>query len=106
MRKNKNEIEIVNLPRDLNLEQLFKDRLFKEFGKCPFCGCDKKRYTDPDIIFKNRGIAEYLRTSIGFFSNKCYVNYNCNECGAEWNSPKYPAKYLSLKYYKNKGVFN
>lgn len=102
--KNKH-IKITNLPRDINPEELFEERCFQEYGQCPFCGCAKRgRPRDSSNPFSSRtGVDSELKYVDAIITIKFIYQYCCNECGAEWESPRFSTKYLDTKYYLKKG---
>lgn len=105
MKEKEKKIKITKLPKELDPSDMFEERCFQEYGQCPFCGCTKRGYLKDTTVVSldgNRGGVDVKDFHLRGVSKFTY-EYKCNECGAEWESPKFPMKYLRADYYLKKG---
>ena len=96
-------INVVRLPKELNIDKRIWNKMLEVYGTCPYCSNENLREEnpynwDPDyskaVTFeeKDAGIRPIGKT--GLFKKKEYkwkkIRFHCRKCDMVWDSPSYP----------------
>lgn len=95
-------INVVRLPKKLNIDNRIWDKMLEVYGICPYCNNNALRADSypydhtyfESVIYeeKDDGIRPIGKT--GLFKKKEYkwkkIRFHCYKCDMVWDSPSYP----------------